>query len=300
MSEKQKNHVRLADRLASILTKLNQGQYLDYKMLKDEFDVDERTIRRDIDRLSAANLPILKDEKTHKFFLQTHYVGKITPNDVKNFAQLSGIAGLYPNLDISFIRELLDKHASEVYTAKGYSFEEASQYEDLFKIISDAIKKRRIFQFIYNDKQRRVAPYKLVHHHGSWYLAAVQEYQLRAFKLSRINDYKKVLDLDEFILDPIIIKQLENEESIWFGNDKNRILLKVNAEIAEHFSQRQIFPEQKIEQIFENGDLLVSSRIAHNDQIKSSIRFWLPHVRVQDPIELQHEIEGDLKRYLKL
>lgn len=300
MSEKQKNHARLADRLASILTKLNQGQYLEYKSLSDEFQVDERTIRRDIDRLSTANLPILRDEKSKKFYLQTHYVGKITPNDVKNFAQLSGIAGLYPNLDISFIRELLDKHASAVYTAKGYSFEEASQYEDLFKVISEAIKKRRIFQFIYNDKQRRVEPYKLVHHHGSWYLAAVQECQLRAFKLSRINDYKKNLDLDEFAIDPIISKQLENEESIWFANEKKQILLKVNAEIAEHLQQRQIFPEQKIEQIFENGDLLVSSRVAHKDQIKSSIRFWLPHIRVHDPIELQSEIEDDLKRYLKL
>lgn len=170
MSEKQKNHVRLADRLARILTKLNQGQYLDYKMLKDEFDVDERTIRRDIDRLSAANLPILKDEKTHKFFLQTHYVGKITPNDVKNFAQLSGIASLYPNLDISFIRELLDKHASEVYTAKGYSFEEASQYEDLFKIISDAIKKGAYFSLsitINNDEWRPINWY-IIMEVGIW------------------------------------------------------------------------------------------------------------------------------------
>ncbi|MFW1859934.1 helix-turn-helix transcriptional regulator [Acinetobacter defluvii] len=298
MSEKQQRNVQLCDRLANILTKLSLGQSLSYKELKDEFNVTERTIRRDIDRLSAANLPILKDENTNKFFLQTYYVGKITPKDIKSFAQLSGIAGLYPNLDISFIRELLDKHASEVYTAKGNSFEETSQYEDLFKSISNAIKNKRIFQFVYNDKLRRVAPYKLVHHHGSWYLAAVQEHQLRAFKLNRINDYKKVLDLDEFTLDPVIVKQLENEESIWFGNEKKQILLKVNAEIAEHIQQRQIFPKQKIEQVFENGDLLVSSRIAHNDQIKSSIRFWMPHVRVQDPIELQHEIEEDLKRYL--
>lgn len=300
MTEKQQKHVQLSDRLANILTKLSLGQSLSYKQLKDEFNVTERTIRRDIDRLSAANLPILKDEKSNNFFLQTYYVGKITPKDIQSFAQLSGIAGLYPNLDISFIRELLDKHASEVYTAKGNSFEEASQYADLFKAISNAIKNKRIFQFIYNDKQRRVKPYKLVHHHGSWYLAAVQAGQLRAFKLSRMSDYKKVLDLDKFTLDPIVIKQLENEESIWFGNDKNQILLKVSTEIAEHVKQRQIFPEQKIEQVFENGDLLVSSRIAHNDQIKSSIRFWLPHVRVQDPIELQHEIEEDLKQYLSL
>ena len=104
MSENLKKHESLAERLANILTKLNEGKILDIKDLAIEFNTSDRTIRRDIDRLSAANLPIVKDENLKKYYLQTYYVGKITPSDVETFAQLSGISGLYPNLNISFIR----------------------------------------------------------------------------------------------------------------------------------------------------------------------------------------------------
>ncbi|MFP0551352.1 WYL domain-containing protein [Acinetobacter baumannii] len=64
--------------------------------------------------------------------------------------------------------------------------------------------------------------------------------------------------------------------------------------------QRQLFPEQQIMKKNDDGSLIISSRIAHQDQIKSLIRFWIPHVKVISPVELQQSVENDLKSYLEI
>jgi len=122
MSKSLKAHERLAERLANIITRLNRGEHLDPYELTLDFSVSKKTIQRDIERLSIAGLPLVIDEKTKKFYLGANYVGKISPQDIQNFAQLSGITGLYPNLDLSFLRELLDSRSSEVLCGKRLFF----------------------------------------------------------------------------------------------------------------------------------------------------------------------------------
>ncbi len=50
-----------------------------------------------------------------------------------------------------------------------------------------AIHKRQKISFIYNDRLRHVDPYRLIHHQGSWYLAAAVADELRAYRLSKID-----------------------------------------------------------------------------------------------------------------
>lgn len=303
MVKSTKAHERLAERLASIITRLNRGEYLDPNELTLDFGVSKKTIQRDIGRLSIAGLPLVIDEKSKKFYLGVNYVGKISPQDIQNFAQLSGITGLYPNLDLSFLRELLDSRSSEVYVAKGYFFENTTHFSELFELIRGAIQYRKQISFQYNSKLRMVQPYKLIHHHGSWYLAAVRndQLQLRAYRLSRIGkDCQIQHHLGQFEPDIEILKQLKNEESIWFGKEKKEIVLSVQHQAAEHFEQRKLFPEQQIMKKNDDGSLIISSRIAHQDQIKSLIRFWIPHVKVISPVELQQSVENDLKSYLEI
>ena len=105
MKQNSSTHERLADRLANILTMLNMGSHLSSKELAEKFGVNNRTIIRDFDRLGSY-LPLQQDEITKKYYLEQNYLGKISHKDIRNFAQLSGISDLYPNLDMSFLREL--------------------------------------------------------------------------------------------------------------------------------------------------------------------------------------------------
>ena len=290
-------HERLADRLANILTKLNMGYQLSIKELAFEFGVSTRTISRDFDRLNTY-LPLLQDNENKKFYLDSNYLGKIAPKDIRNFAQLSGISHLYPSLDMSFLRELLDSRAHQIYSAKGYSFEDASQFKELFKVLGKAIQEQRQIGFIYKGEPRLVQPYRLIHHHGSWYLAAVRKDQLRTYRISHIQLMHATHEYPQFIPDQNIVKLVEDDDSIWFGQDKQEIILSIDSQVAFYFKQRSILPEQQIVRELGDGGLLVSSKINHDMQLLPLIRFWIPHLKIVNPGRLQNEMEKGLKEYI--
>ena len=290
-------HERLADRLANILTKLNMGYQLGVKELAAEFGVSTRTISRDFDRLNTY-LPLLQDDETKKYYLESNYLGKITPQDIRNFAQLSGISHLYPSLDMSFLRELLDSRAQQIYCAKGYSFEDASEFKELFKVFGKAIQEQRQIGFVYKGEPRLVQPYRLIHHHGSWYLAAVRKDQLRTYRISHIQLMHATHEYPQFIPDQNIVKLVEDDDSIWFGQDKQEIILSIDSQVAFYFKQRSILPEQQIVRELEDGGLLVSSKINHDMQLLPLIRFWIPYLKIVSPKGLQRQLEISLKEYL--
>ena len=290
-------HERLADRLANILTKLNMGYQLNIKELAEEFGVSTRTISRDFDRLTTY-LPLQQDVENKRYYLESNYLGKIAPKDIRNFAQLSGISHLYPSLDMSFLRELLDSRAQQIYCAKGYSFEDASEFKELFKVFGKAIQEQRQIGFVYKGEPRLVQPYRLIHHHGSWYLAAVRKDQLRTYRISHIKLMHATHEYPQFIPDQNIVKLVEDDDSIWFGQDKQEIILSIDSQVAFYFKQRSILPEQQIVRELGDGGLLVSSKINHDMQLLPLIRFWIPYLKIVSPKGLQRQLEISLKEYL--
>ena len=102
----QNKNETLANRLIDILTRLNSGEKLSINRLAECYDSHPKTIRRDLVRLESCNLPIQKEGKY--FYLDSTYLGKLKLKDIQSFARISGIRHLYPKLDVSFIRELLD------------------------------------------------------------------------------------------------------------------------------------------------------------------------------------------------
>ena len=291
-------HERLADRLANILTKLNMGYQLSIKELASEFGVSTRTISRDFDRLNTY-LPLQLDDENKKYYLDSNYLGKFAPKDIRNFAQLSGVSHLFPSLDMSFLRELLDSRSHQIYSAKGYSFEDASQFKELFKVLGKAIQEHSQIGFVYKGEPRLVEPYRLIHHHGSWYLAAVRKNQLRTYRFSHIQLKYSLHEYSQFVPDPNIVKLVEDDDSIWFGQDKQEIILSIDSQVSFYFKQRSILPEQQIVKELNDGGLLVSSKINHDMQLLPLIRFWIPHVVIISPAHLQNELEVGLKEYLE-
>ncbi|AXY60485.1 helix-turn-helix transcriptional regulator [Acinetobacter sp. WCHAc010052] len=288
-----KKNETLANRLIDILTRLNSGEKLAVKMLAEIYSVHSKTIRRDLIRLESCQLPIHHEGRY--FYLDPMYLGRLKLKDIQTFARISGIQHLYPNLDMSFIRELLD---NRVYDAKGYFVEDASQFETLFEVFGRAIRQHQQIGFLYKGEPRVVEPYKLVHHHGCWYLAAVRKNVLRAYRLSRIKLSTHPHELFGFAPNQEIIKQLEDEESIWFGQEKFEVILTVHTDVALHFKQRSLLPEQNIIKSLNDGGLIISSRIAHHTQLLPLVRYWIPHIKIVSPEHLQDEMENELRDYL--
>ena len=298
MERQASSHERLAERLASILIKLNNGQKLNAKLLAQEFSVSPRTIVRDFDRLSI-HLPLVHDQQSKLYYLKQHDSGRIRAQDVQSFAELSGIGSLFPSLELPFLRELFGQQAHKTYMAKGYSFEDATQFLKLFQYFSKAIQAQREVEFLYRNEYRQVKPYRLIHHFGSWYLAAVDNEQLKAYRLGRIQLIEPQNELLQFEQSSEILEQLEQEQSIWFGKEKQEVHLLIDAEVASFFKFKKQFPKQTILKEMENGNLYLSISITHPMQLLPFVRYWMPYVQILAPEHLKQKLFSDLKAYMQ-
>ncbi|MDE2420198.1 MAG: WYL domain-containing protein [Gammaproteobacteria bacterium] len=285
-----KNHELMAYRFVEILTRWNEGEALDIDQLAQEFNTSRRTIERDLNE-RLAFLPYKK--VNGKYSLDQSYLGKFNVQDIRTFAVLAGVSDLFPSLDRIAVRQLVDNQANSTYASKGYFFEDASSIKPLLTLLETAIKARHYISFEYKDNSRQVAPYKIVHHHNCWYLAAVNDDKLKTYRISRISNIQIESTLPSFKVDAKIVEQLDQGESIWFGtdNEKEEVILKVDPQVASHFSSRKLLPEQDIVKTLENGGLIVSSSMVNSLQILPLVRYWIPHLHIVSPESLKTEFE---------
>jgi predicted DNA-binding transcriptional regulator YafY len=91
---------------------------------------------------------------------------------------------------------------------------------------------------------------------------------------------------------------LVNEDDIWLNPDKIEVVLKVAREAADYFKRRKLIANQVIEKELEDGGLIVSCKVAHQNQILPLVRYWLPSIRVISPEGYQAVLETELNAYL--
>lgn len=94
-------------------------------------------------------------------------------------------------------------------------------------------------------------------------------------------------------------EDLANSGGIWLGSGRRRVLIQVSSLVATFFRRRNLLPNQVIEKESAGGDILVSATVAQADEVLPIIRYWVPHVRILEPIAMQQQPEGGLASYLK-
>lgn len=291
------NHDTLVRRLALILVKLNQGEKLCPVNLAAEFNVNLRTIQRDLNE-RFSYLPLEKIQG--KYQLNPAFLGKLTIKDINRFAGLAGVSGLFPALTEDFLREIFDSRIQSALLVKGHNYEDLHGREEAFKKIEYAIIARRRIRFEYLSgdivKQYEVDPYKLINLKGIWYVGVSHLNKIKTFSFSKISKLE-ILDVT-FIYDAEIEIRFANEDGVWLSEQRIKILLQVNKAAAPYFKRRKLMANQVIEQELEDGSLIVSSVVGHHNQIAPIVRYWIPHIRVISPSALQDEIDMVLRRYL--
>jgi len=109
----------IAYRLTELLRRLNEGERLDPHALAQEFEVNLRTIQRDLnERLAFLDL----DKSDGLYQVACARLGLLTPRDVERFAQVAGLQGLHPRLGTELLRDLLDSHAQSLQI-RGHQYE---------------------------------------------------------------------------------------------------------------------------------------------------------------------------------
>jgi len=288
-----KKHDTIATRLSLILTKLNNAEKFTVEELAKEFNVTKRTIQRDLNE-RLIDIPI--ENKKGLYFLEAHYLGKVTFDDIKNLATLSGIDKMFPSFSKEFSQRILAEDVSKAYLIKTYNFEDIRNKLDEFKLLEKAILEVKIIELIYRNQQRSVYPYKLANVKGIWYLVALQDGVIKTFTFSKIRDL--YITDSNFNLDLKILKSIEDEETIWFSNTKTEVKLKVDSSIAQFFKRRKVLAYQKIVEEYDDGSLLVSTQMTFEDEVLQLVRSMIPHIWIVSPKTLQDKLEKSLEIYL--
>lgn len=290
---RSKSYDTLAYRLALILRYFNDGETLEVKALAEEFGVTERTIQKDLNG-RLAFLPIVGEDG--RYTMQPYALGKFSPKDLRYFALFCGLGGLYSTLDQSMIVDILNERINHVLSIKGYAYEDISDKQTLFEHLGASIAQNHRVAFVYKEKQRVVEPYKLRNIDGVWYLIAVESTILKTFSLRKIEAFKPLKE--SFTPDSQILHRIETHEGSWFGTSEIEVTLRIDACVAEYFLRRDILPYQKILDS-DTRRLLLSCKVAYEEEILRLSRFWIPHIIILSPSSLQAKLDTTLQSYLQ-
>lgn len=291
------SHDPLVTRLASMLFKLNQGESINPQTLAEEFNVTVRTIQRDLNE-RFAYLPLHKANGCYS--LTPEYLGRMSAHNIRNFATLAGIQGLFPNLDMAFLRQLYEQETLKSIEVHGHAYEKLNQtQQQRFDLLSKAIVNLSKVNFIYtkgnqeHKNYQAIEPYRLINNAGIWYLAAVHDGKIKSFALTRIEQL--TLSTDHYQFDASVGATLDQEDSIWLGK-KTEVILKVTGNAIYYFKRRQLVPKQKI--LEETADaLIVQTEVAHENQILPIVRYWIPEVEILEPSLLQSSLINSMTNY---
>ena len=286
-------HDKLAYRLAATLLKLNQDGSVTRQELAEQFGVSGRTVYRDLNRFGS----VIESLPDGRYQLVPEYRGKLRPKDLEAFARLTGVDELFPKSGLRFLLALLDTLGQSSFLVRGHHYEKLKPQDPQFHRLDDAIRLRRRCTLTYAEKRRTLEPYRLVNNKGIWYLAATEDQQLKSFSLSRISLLQ--IGEDSFMPRAEIQRQIEEDDDVWFNQDKIEVLLSIAPQVAYYFQRRKLLPQQATVKSLENGGLIVSSRISHANQILPLVRYWIPNVRVLEPVWLRESLEAEIKKYLQ-
>jgi predicted DNA-binding transcriptional regulator YafY len=301
----RKDRDTIARRLAAMLGMLNEGKALNPVELATLFNVDLRTIQRDLrERLAFLGL-----KKTNGNYHQPSQnlgqLGHLSPSDLEGFAALAGVQGLFPNLSASFLRTLLTEHVQKTspLLVKATSQEDITDHTQVFQQLERAVRDCHVVSFAYSKISElktytQLAPYKLIHHTGVWYVACADQGRMKAFTVSKIQNLQ--LSVATFTRDIEHERMLEEEDSIWLNANKTPVTLKIAPPAADYFLRRKLIGGQVIDQELKDGSLIVSGKVAHPNQILPIVRYWLPSIRILSPAGLQEDMERELRGYLSL
>ncbi len=97
-----------------------------------------------------------------------------------------------------------------------------------------------------------------------------------------------------FTPDPTHHDYINNKDDVWFTPDTTEVLLRVSPEAAHYFTRRPLLPQQ-LNRTGPDGSLLVTTQISHPQQLLPLVRYWLPHVRILQPAALRHALLESLQ-----
>ena len=178
------------------------------------------------------------------------------------------------------------------YYIKQEDIEDIDVDSPFISLLERCITEQEIVKLEVFDKTIEVEPYKIVNFDGLWYLVAKDR-----------NDRKiKSYDLHT-IADILPLKKYHKTSAKWIENYLDGIhytvTLKVTKEAAQYFLRKDFLESQEIVKKNDDGSVIVSFEVSHDEDIDNIIKAWLPHIEVIEPQRYKQKLLKELKQYIQ-
>ncbi|MFU0883374.1 helix-turn-helix transcriptional regulator [Kluyvera cryocrescens] len=281
---------KLAHRLAETIILFHQQEQVTRQQLVDTFNVSKRTVFRDLSRLSA----IIEHINGDSYSLAPQYYQALRTREINQLLDIVGASPLFTGQNSTFWTSLLMTEGIPQFSIKhpAAERENGNILSRHFNKLRQAIAEHRKCKFFYKEKARVVEPYRMVNVKNVWYLAAMEQENLKGFLLSGI-DWLELCD-ETFEWEDHIEQCIDEEDDVWFSLNKFTVHLHVNAAVAGYFLRRNVLPGQIINTQNSDGSLEITCKIADERQILPWIRYWLPNLTILAPESLHMTLQKQL------
>ncbi|MCI8965859.1 MAG: YafY family transcriptional regulator [Clostridia bacterium] len=295
--------MQVNNRLFEIVYLLMQKKKITAKELADKFEVSTRTIYRDIEALSMANIPIYtnKGKKGGIGLLDEYVLNKTILSEEEQNQILFALQGMekvsYKEKDVlGKLSVLFNKKIDDWIKIDFSNWGKDSEQEEKFELIKIAILNKRKIEFIYynsngNETKRVVEPLQIWFKEKSWYLISYCKLKedYRIFKIPRIKEIK--------ILEEHFERDIPKENKEEKYNFKNILLeLEISKEMAyrvyDEFESNEITKK-------EDGNFIVKVKYPENDWVYGYILSFGEYIKVLSPDKLKNIIKDKLEKTLK-
>ena len=294
--------MQVNNRLFEIVYILMQKRKTTAKELAERFEVSTRTVYRDIETLSRANIPIYASKgKDGGIGLLDEYVlnKTILSEEEQNqilFA-LQGMKKVKGQNEKDILEKLSILFNKKINDWIKIDFSNwGNIQEERFDMIKSAILNKMLVQFTYynsngEESKRIVEPLQIWFKDKSWYLVSYckikQDY--RIFKIARIKEVK--------ILQEHFERELPKEDK----NEKHNIkMIELQLEINKAMTYR-IYDEFESKEITkkEDGNFIIKVKYPENEWVYGYILSFGEYAKVLNPGYAKNIIKDKLQKTLK-
>lgn len=267
--------------------------------LADHLEVSVRTIYRDIDKLSAAGIPVYTEAGRNggillmsDFVLDKALLSAQEKQDILSAVQNLSIANSSYAEDFSKKLSALFKLSAQGWYETDFSrWGSKSQDNEKFEALKHAIIHHTVIQIVYvntlaNQEKRRVQPLKLLYKAKEWYLKAfcLNRQDFRLFKLNRIIRYQ--LSEETFIPVPY---PAESAQEISCPMIRLRFSKNAAYRIYDEFTDEQIERQ-------EDGSFIVHANMPQNEWLIGYLLSFGTQVEVVEPLSLRDMLVKEIKK----
>ena len=296
--------MQVNNRLFEIVYILIQKKKVTAKELANRFEVSTRTIYRDIEILSRANIPVYatKGKEGGIGILDEYVLNKtILTEEEQNqilFALqgMKKVAGQDEKDTLRKLSRLFNKKVDDWIRIDFSNWGKDNEKEKRFNMIKTAILNKNQIEFVYYNSngeksQRTVEPLQVWFKDKSWYLIAYckmkQDY--RIFKIARIKEIK--------ILEEHFKRELQQE------NKKEEYKFKtvtLELEISKKMAYR-VYDEFEDNEINkkDDGSFIINIEYPENEWVYGYILSFGEYVKVLSPERVRRTIKDKIEKILK-